>query len=200
VTPVPSRQGPLIVAISGASGVDYGITALRLLRTAGVPAHLVMTPAAALTLAHESELTVEDVQALADRHYDPTDIGAAIASGSFRSRGMLVAPCSVKTLAQIATGLGDTLLTRTADVVLKERRRLVLMVRETPLTLTHLRNMVTATENGAVVAPPVPALYARPREVSELITHTVSRALDLFDIDIVDLPRWDGLTKRSGTA
>jgi 4-hydroxy-3-polyprenylbenzoate decarboxylase len=181
---------PIIVGISGASGVVLGITALRLLRAAGVPSHLVMSRAARLILAQETDLTVGDVHALADQHYEPHDIGAAIASGSFRTRGMLVAPCSVKSLAQIAVGLGESLLPRAADVTLKERRRLVLMVRETPLNLTHLRNMATVTENGGVIAPPVPAFYARPREIGESVRQSVSRVLDLFDIDVAGTYRW----------
>lgn len=189
---------PIIVGISGASGVLLGITALQLLRTAGVPSHLVMTRAARLTLARETDLKVDDVRALADHVYEPHDIGAAIASGSFRTRGMLVAPCSVKTLAQIAMGLGESLLPRAADVTLKERRRLVLMVRETPLTLTHLRNMATVAENGGVIAPPVPAFYAGFREIGAFVSQSVGRVLDLFDIDVADTYRWTDLACGGG--
>jgi 4-hydroxy-3-polyprenylbenzoate decarboxylase len=184
---------PLVVGISGATGIAYGIRLLQALRDAQVPAHLVMSHAARMTLAHESDLTVGQVHALADVHYAPGDIGAAIASGSFRTRGMVIAPCSVKTLAQIATGLCDTLLARAADVTLKERRRLVLMVRETPLTLTHLRNMATVTENGGVIAPPVPAFYTRPAGLEDMVDHTVGRVLDLFGIDAGASPRWGEL-------
>lgn len=183
---------PIIIGISGASGAVLGVTALRMLRAAGVPTHLVVTRAAELTLAHECDLTIDHVRDLADHCHDCRDIGAPIASGSFRSRGMLIAPCSVKTLAQIANGLADGLVPRAADVILKERRRLVLMVRETPLTLTHLRNMLAVTENGGIVAPPVPAFYAHPLSVDDLVAHSVSRVLDLFDVDTVER-RWAGL-------
>jgi 4-hydroxy-3-polyprenylbenzoate decarboxylase len=196
VTDVDHR--PIIVGISGASGVILGITALRLLRAAGVATHLVMTRAARLTLAQETDLKVDDVHALADYHYDPYEIGAAMASGSFRTRGMLVAPCSVKTLAQIAMGLGESLLPRAADVTLKERRRLVLMVRETPLNLTHIRNMATVTENGGVIAPPVPAFYARCRDIGELVNQSVGRVLDLFGIEGADTYRWADPASRGG--
>ncbi|GAA0459445.1 flavin prenyltransferase UbiX [Paractinoplanes deccanensis] len=188
----PPRPDRIVVGISGATGVVYGIRMLQALRSAGVETHLVMSRAARLTLAHESAMSVRDVLALADAHYAPGDVGAAIASGSFRTRGMVVAPCSVKTLAQIGVGSCDTLLARAADVTLKERRRLVLMVRETPLTLTHLRNMVAVTENGGIVAPPVPAFYTRPSGIEELVDQTVGRALDLFGIDTGDFPRWGG--------
>jgi 4-hydroxy-3-polyprenylbenzoate decarboxylase len=191
---MPHPDGrPVVVGISGASGVVLGITALQLLRAAGVPTHLVMTKAARLTLAHETDLSVDEVHALAECHYDPDDVGVRIASGSFRSRGMLVAPCSVKTLAQIAVGMDDGLLPRAADVMLKERRRLVLMVRETPLTLTHLRNMTSVTENGGIIAPPVPAFYARPREIGDLVGQSVGRVLDLFDVHVTATHRWAGL-------
>jgi flavin prenyltransferase len=184
----------LVVGISGATGVVYGIRMLEALRAAGVETHLVLSRAARLTLHHETELSTRDIAALADAHYGPDDIGAAVASGSFRTAGMVVAPCSVKTLAQIAVGSCDTLLARAADVTLKERRRLVLMVRETPLTLTHLRNMVAATENGAIIAPPVPAFYTRPAGIAELVDQTVGRVLDLFDIDTGAFPRWGEYT------
>ncbi len=180
----------IVIGISGATGIIYGIRMLQLLRAAGVESHLVMSRSARLTLSYESDLTAREVEALADIHYSAGDLGAAIASGSFRTRGMVVAPCSVKTLAQIAVGACDTLLTRAADVALKERRRLVLMVRETPLTLTHLRNMVAVTENGGIIAPPVPAFYTRPAELSELVDQSVGRALDLFGIDTGAFPRW----------
>jgi flavin prenyltransferase len=180
----------IVVGISGATGVVYGVRMLQALSKAGVQTHLVLSRAARLTLAHESDLTVREVQEMADVCYPPDDVGAAIASGSFRTRGMVVAPCSVKTLAQIAAGTCDTLLARAADVTLKERRRLVLMVREVPLTLTHLRNMVTVTENGGIVAPPVPAFYTRPTCVDDVVDQTVGRVLDLFDIDTGAFARW----------
>jgi 4-hydroxy-3-polyprenylbenzoate decarboxylase len=187
---VPDR---VVVGISGATGIDYGIRALEMLRAAGAETHLVLSRGARLTLAHESDRTVRDVLALADAHYSPDDLGAAIASGSFRTVGMIVAPCSVKTLAQVATGVCDTLLARAADVTLKERRRLVLMVRETPLTLTHLRNMTAVTENGGIIAPPVPAFYTRPAGLADVVDHTVGRALDLLGIDAGEIPRWGEL-------
>jgi 4-hydroxy-3-polyprenylbenzoate decarboxylase len=180
----------MIVGISGATGIVYGVRALELLHGAGVETHLVLSRSARMTLAYEMDLSVRDVQMLADVVYPPDDVGAAVASGSFRTRGMIVAPCSMKTLAQIATGIGDTLLARAADVVLKERRRLVLLVRETPLTLTHLRNMATVTENGGVIAPPVPAFYTRPESVADIVDQSVGRVLDLFDIDTGGFPRW----------
>jgi 4-hydroxy-3-polyprenylbenzoate decarboxylase len=181
---------PLIVAISGASGGIYGIKALELLRELGVETHLVMTRSAQITLAHETSLKVADVHALASVVYKAEDIGAPISSGSFRTRGMLVAPCSIRSLSEIAYGNTSNLLTRAADVVLKERRRLVLMVRETPLHLGHIRAMAQATEAGAIIMPPVPALYAKPRSVEDIVEHSVSRALDLFDLDSGKVRRW----------
>lgn len=185
-----TRPDRIVVGISGATGVVYGIRMLQALRACGVQTHLVLSRAARLTLAHECDLSVRDVLDLADVHYQPEDVGAAIASGSFRTRGMVVAPCSVKTLAQVAAGTCDTLLARACDVTLKERRRLVLMVREVPLTLTHLRNMTTVTENGGIIAPPVPAFYTRPAGVDDIVDQTVGRVLDLFDLDTGAFPRW----------
>ena len=179
----------LVIGITGASGVAYGVRALELLRRAGVETHLVMTRSAALTIAYELERTIEQVKALASVVHPVGDVGASIASGSFRTDGMLVAPCSMRSLAAIATGNCDNLLTRAADVTLKERRRLVLLVRETPLHLGHLRNMVAVTEMGGVVAPPVPAFYAKPASIADIVEHTVGRALDLFGID-TGLERW----------
>jgi 4-hydroxy-3-polyprenylbenzoate decarboxylase len=180
----------LIVGITGASGVVYGVRALAALKEAGIETHLVITPAAAMTIRYELELDVREVRALAAVVHPPGDVGAAIASGSFPTGGMLVAPCSMRTLAAIATGVTDNLLTRAADVVLKERRRLVLMVREAPLHLGHLRNMVAVTEMGAVVCPPVPGFYAKPASIDALVDHTVGRALDLFGIDTGLATRW----------
>ncbi|QGY29624.1 UbiX family flavin prenyltransferase [Pantoea cypripedii] len=185
-----SGKPRVIVGISGASGFSYGVQALRYLRQLDVESHLVISPAGHLNREHETDLSAEDVAELADVVYPIRAVGAAIASGSFRTFGMLVAPCSMHTLAAIANGLTDNLLTRAADVVLKERRRLVLMVRETPLHLGHIRNMQQATESGAIVFPPVPALYARPQSVEEIIAHSVARALGLMDLDCADLPRW----------
>lgn len=182
----------LIVAITGASGSIYGVRALELLRQAGIEAHLVMSKWGARTLVHETSYTVKDVQALAHTVYHANDEGAAISSGSFRTRGMLVAPCSARSLASIAHGLGDSLVHRAADVILKERRRLVLAVRETPFSEIHLENMLRLSRMGVVIAPPVPAFYARPRSLDDQVTYTVARLLDQFDIH-VDVPRWDGV-------
>lgn len=181
---------PLIVGISGASGVIYGIRLLEMLRELQVPSHLVMSRSAEITLAHETTRKVAEVQALAARVYPHGDIAAAISSGSFRTRGMIVAPCSMRSLAEIATGVTSNLLTRAADVVLKERRRLVLMVRETPLHTGHLRSMVAASEIGAVIAPPVPAMYAKPSSLEAMIDQTLGRILDLFDLDTGAVARW----------
>jgi 4-hydroxy-3-polyprenylbenzoate decarboxylase len=180
----------LVVGISGATGFGYGVRVLELARRTGVETHLVVTPAAQQTRAHESDLSARDLTALAAFAYRPADVGAAIASGSFRTDGMIVAPCSARTLSAIAHGLGDNALTRAADVTLKERRRLVLLFRETPLTLAHLRAMTAVTEMGGVVMPPVPAFYLRPGTIDELIDHTAGRALDLLDVEVPDLPRW----------
>lgn len=185
-------SGPrrIILGISGATGVVYGVRLLEHLRRVQVETHLIVSRAGDLTRAHETDLSAAQLRALASVNYRPGDVGAAIASGSFRTLGMIVAPCSVKTLAEIATGVTSTLLTRAADVVLKERRRLVLLVRETPLHLGHLRNMVAVTEAGGIVMPPVPAFYLRPRSVDEIVEHTVARVLDLFDVECPDVPRW----------
>lgn len=172
----------LLVGISGASGVAYGVRLLELLRPTPVQTHLIVTKSARMTLAYETDMAVGDVTALADVTYSNTDLGAAVASGSFRTLGMVVAPCSVKSMSEIASGVTSTLLARAADVALKERRRLVLMVRETPLHRNHLRTMAELTELGAVIAPPVPAFYARPATLQDMIDHTVGRVLDLFDL------------------
>jgi len=182
----------IVVGISGASGAIYGIRLLKLLRELGVESHLVMSRSAQVTLAHETGLRLADVQALADVFYPNTDIGAAISSGSFRVHGMIVAPCSIKTLSEIATGCTGSLLSRSADVMLKERRRLVLMVRETPLHLGHIRSLAAVTEAGAIVYPPVPAFYAKPTSLEEMVDHTLGRVLDLFDIDARTVRRWHG--------
>lgn len=187
---VPSDPPRLVVGISGATGISYGVRALELARTVGIETHLVVTPAGQQTRAYETELSAADLAKLADVTYRPADTGAAIASGSFRTAGMLVAPCSARTLSAIAYGAGDNLLTRAADVTLKERRRLVLMVRETPLTLAHLRAMTAVTEMGGIVMPPVPAFYLRPASVADLVEHSVQRALELLGIDVPGQPRW----------
>lgn len=189
-SPKMKATSRLIVGISGASGVQYGIRLLESLRPLPVETHLVISRSAEVTLAWESGLKVAEVRKLADVAYQPQDIGAAISSGSFLTLGMIVIPCSVRTLSEIATGVTSSLLTRAADVVLKERRKLVLMVRESPLHLGHLRSMAAVTEMGAIVAPPVPAFYARPQSLDEMIDHTVGRMLDLFGIDTGHVKRW----------
>ncbi len=183
----PSR---LIVGISGASGVIYGVRLLELARSLDVETHLVMTKAAEMTLAYETGFKVADVRALADVTYPVADIGAALASGSFRVLGMVVAPCSIRSMSEIATGTTTNLLTRAADVMLKERRPLVLMVRETPLHAGHLRNLTALAELGAVIAPPVPAFYSMPESLDDIVNHTVGRILDLFDLDAGVVKRW----------
>ena len=184
----------IIVAVSGASGAVYGTRLLQVLHDmAGVETHLVVSDAGWRNLDHEQGLNRVSVEALADRVHDVRNVGAALASGSFRCSGMVVAPCSMRTLAAVAHGLGDTLLTRAADVMLKERRRLVLLVRESPLHLTHLRNMVSVTEMGAIVCPPLPAFYLRPQSVDEIVDGSVARVLDLLDLPHNLAPRWEGL-------
>jgi flavin prenyltransferase len=189
-----SHQTPqrIIVGISGASGIILGVRALELLRALKIETHLVMTRSAQVTLAHELPIKVSDIFGLASVVHKLDDIGASISSGSFRTMGMIVAPCSIKSMSEIATGVTSNLLSRAADVVLKERRRLVLLVRETPLHLGHLRTMTQVTEAGAIVMPPVPAFYARPQSIDDLVNHTVGRALDLFGLDSGVVHRWKG--------
>lgn len=183
----------IVVAISGSSAPVYGIRLLQVLRNLGIESHLVVSAGAHRTIALEAApLTLADVTALAHAAYDARDVSASIASGSFRTDGMVVAPCSMKTLAAIAHGYGDGLVARAADVTLKERRRLVLVPRETPLHLGHLRNMVAVTEMGGVILPPVPAFYHRPRTVDDLVDHTVGKILDMFDIGHDLFARWNG--------
>lgn len=183
-------QRRLIVGISGASGVTYGVRLLQLLRNAGIETHLVMSKTAELTFAYETSLKIADVKALAHTTHPIDDMAASIASGSFRTAGMIVAPCSMRSMSEIASGVTTTLLTRAADVTLKERRRLVLMVRETPLHTGHLRNMTALSEMGAIIAPPVPAFYAQPETLQDMVDHTVGRVLDLFEIDVGVVQRW----------
>jgi flavin prenyltransferase len=185
-----SNQRRLIVGITGASGVAYGVRLLQLLRNAGVESHLVMSKTAEVTFAYETNLKVADVVALADRHHSVNDMAASISSGSFKTMGMIIAPCSMRSMSEIASGVTTTLLTRAADVTLKERRRLVLMVRETPLHTGHLRTMTALSEIGAIIAPPVPAFYAKPDTLEDMIDHTVGRVLDLFDIEVGIVRRW----------
>ena len=180
----------LIVGISGASGVIYGVKLLELLKTTDVETHLVMTKSAEITLAYEMDMKVSKVKALATKVYGPDDIAAAISSGSFKTEGMVVAPCSIRSLSEIAYGQTTSLLTRAADVALKERRRVILLLRETPLHLGHIKSMAAATEAGAIVMPPVPAFYARPKNIDEMVEHTVGRALDFFGIETGSVRRW----------
>ncbi|MEC9344975.1 MAG: UbiX family flavin prenyltransferase [Pseudomonadota bacterium] len=186
----------LIVGISGASGAIYGLRMLERLRDLPVESHLVISQAGGLTLKEETGRTVAEVEALADVVHRNGNIGASIASGSFRTLGMVVAPCSMKTLAEIAGGVTQSLISRAADVVLKERRRLVLMARETPLHEGHLENMLRVTRMGAIVAPPVPAFYARPDSIERMVDQSVGRVLDLFDLDAAGVSRWSGLNRR----
>jgi 2,5-furandicarboxylate decarboxylase 2 len=184
----------LIVGITGATGAIYGIEILRILKTLrGWESHLVLTDAGALNAWHELKLKRKEIERLAAAAYHPKDIGASIASGSFLTEGMVIAPCSMKTLAAVAHAHADDLVSRAADVVLKERRRLVVVPRETPLNLAHLRNMAAATEMGAVVFPPVPAFYARPKSIGDMVAHSVARILDLFGIHSPKLARWQGM-------
>lgn len=191
----PSQKKRLIVAITGASGAIYGVRLLEQLRV--LPeweTHLIISNSGVLTASEELGIKRADIEALADVVHSVKDIGAAVSSGSFRTAGMVIAPCSMKTLAEIAHGLADNLISRAADVALKERRRLVLLARETPLNLAHLRNMTSVTEMGGIVCPPVPAFYTRPTSLDDIVNHTVGRVLDLFDIDHRDLvQRWQGL-------
>jgi 4-hydroxy-3-polyprenylbenzoate decarboxylase len=218
----------VLVAISGASGAVYGVRLLQYLKqlTQVIPGlgpnfsqnveaspeplsspakthlqtHLVVSAAGWRTLAHELDLSRSEIEALVDVVYPVEDIGAAVASGSFGIDAMVVAPCSMRTLAAVALGLSDNLITRAADVMLKERRKLVLMVRETPLNLAHLRHMVSVTEMGGIIFPPVPAFYQRPQSLDDLVNHTVQRVLDLIDLPLPDAPRWSGLPDGAGQA
>lgn len=191
--PPPPRR--IVVAITGASGAVYGWRLLQLLRELpGMETHLTVSDAGWLNLRHELDLGPGDLEPLAHAIYPVADVGAAIASGSFRADAMAITPCSMRTLAAVAHGLADNLITRAADVMLKERRRLVLLARETPLNLAHLRNMVSVTEMGAIVFPPVPAFYQRPQTVDDIVGHTVSRLVDLLDLPNPLAPRWQGLS------
>jgi 4-hydroxy-3-polyprenylbenzoate decarboxylase len=186
----PAGRPGLIVGISGASGAVYGVRLLETLRRLGIESHLVMSKAAEMTISYEIDMKPADVKTLADVVYPIGDLGAPISSGSFPTLGMIVAPCSVRSLAEIATGVTSSLLTRAADVTLKERRRLVLMLRETPLHSGHLRNMLALSNMGAIIAPPVPAFYARPKNLDDMVDHSIGRVLDLFGIDSGRVRRW----------
>jgi flavin prenyltransferase len=187
-----SYHGPrrMVVGISGASGFIYGVRLLQLLAELDIETHLTISRSATLTMAHETDYKLADVTALADVTYRCDDMAAAVSSGSFRTLGMIVAPCSMKTLAEIANGMSSSLISRAADVTLKERRPLVLLARETPYTLAHLRNMTAVTEMGGIVAPPVPAFYARPATLDQMIDHTIGRVLDLFGLEAGVVRRW----------
>jgi 4-hydroxy-3-polyprenylbenzoate decarboxylase len=184
---------PIIIAISGASGIIYGIRLLQVLKQLEIPTHLVISKSAELTRAAETSLTHSQLIALADVSYAPGDLAAAISSGSFKTKGMIIAPCSMRSLAEIASGVTSSLLTRAADVVLKERRKLVLMVRETPLHAGHLENMLKVTQMGGIIAPPVPAFYNNPQTLDDIVNHSIGRVLDLFDIEVDFVKRWQSL-------
>jgi flavin prenyltransferase len=193
------RPTRLVIAITGATGAIYGVRLLQVLRgLPGIETHLLISDAGVLNLHQELDMSRKDVESLAHVVHNVRDIGASIASGSFESDGMIVAPCSMKTLASIAHGLSDNLITRAADVVLKERRRLVLMVRETPFNLAHLRNMTAVTEMGGIIFPPLPGFYHRPQNIDEMIDHTVGRVLDLFGVSNALAPRWSGMKAQDG--
>ena len=185
----------LIVGITGASGAIYGIRILQALQGTDIETHLVMSESARITLAAESDMSTADVEALASVVHNVRNIGATVSSGSFKTLGMVVAPCSIRTLSEIAWGTTSNLITRAADVALKERRRLVLMLRETPLHAGHLQSMLQATHSGAIIMPPVPAFYARPKTLDDMVNHSVGRVLDLFDIETDLVARWNGLGK-----
>lgn len=180
----------LIIGISGASGIEYGLRLLEMLRDLDVETNLVMSKAAMVTTGLETSIKVSDINKLADVVHKVDDIGATIASGSFKTDGMLIVPCSIKTMSEINSGVTSSLLTRAADVILKERRKLVLMVRETPFHLGHLRTMTSLTEMGAIIAPPVPAFYTKPTSIDEIIEQSLARLLDLFDIEVPSIKRW----------
>lgn len=192
IEPAPKK---MIVAITGASGTIYGIRLLEALSSIGVETHLIMSDSAKITMAMETSFTPSYVESLATEVHSAKNVGASIASGSFRTMGMVVAPCSVHTMSDIAWGSTSNLITRAADVVLKERRRLILLFRETPLHAGHIKTMAQVTENGAIVMPPVPALYSNPKSIDDIIDHTVGRVLDLFDLDNDLVKRWNGIGK-----
>lgn len=189
---IPQAGHPprMAVGISGASGVVYGLRLLEMLRELQIETHVVVSRAALLTMQHETDHKLSDIEARSDYLYRSDDVAASISSGSFKTMGMIVAPCSMKTLAEIAQGVTSGLISRAAEVTLKERRKLVLMARETPLTQSHLSNMLTVTQMGAIIAPPVPAFYARPSSIAEMVDHSVGRVLDLFDLDSGKVRRW----------
>ncbi len=186
----------IIIGISGASGITYGIRLLQILKTMPIETHLIMSKSAEITLAYESDLKVSDVKNLADVNHNINDIAACLSSGSYKTLGMIVAPCSIRSMSEISSGVTSSLLTRAADVILKEHRKLVLMVRETPLHTGHLRTLVNLSEIGAIIAPPVPAFYAKPDSLEEMVDYTLGRVLDMFDIEIPGMNRWDENSKK----
>ena len=192
-----SQAPAIIVGITGASGAAYGVRLLERLRELGAETHLVVTPSGVINVHHELGLSRDELAARATHAWPVGDIGACIASGSFGAQAMVVAPCTMKSLAAIAHGFGDNLLTRAADVMLKERRRLVLMVRETPFNLAHLRNMTAVTEMGGIIFPPLPGFYHKPQTIAEMVDHTTGRVLDLFNIPHTLAPRWAGMKPES---
>lgn len=183
----------IIIAISGASGAIYGIRLLEVLKEQNIETHLVISDGAALTIKAETEYSIEKVKALANHHYSNKDIGAAIASGSFKTSGMIIAPCSMRTLASVAHAMEDNLITRAAGVVLKDKRKLVLMTRETPLHIGHIENMLKVANYGGIIAPPIPAFYSKPKEIDDIVNHSIARVLDLFDIETNLIKRWSGI-------
>ncbi|MFB5675361.1 UbiX family flavin prenyltransferase [Paenibacillus terreus] len=188
----------MIIGITGATGIIYGIRLLEVLKQLEIETHLVVSKSAQLTLHHETDKTIQDLKSLADVYYSVHDLGAAISSGSYPTMGMIIAPCSIKTLSQVAYSMSDNLIARAADVILKERKKLVLMVRETPFTLTHLRNMERVTENGGIIFPPVPAFYTKPQSLDDIVEQTIGRVLDLFDLDTRRFARWGEKVKIEG--
>ncbi|PHQ81513.1 MAG: aromatic acid decarboxylase [Coxiella sp. (in: Bacteria)] len=192
-----SKQPPFVVGISGASGIQYGICLLKVLRDQGIPTHLIVSSAAQMVCNCETELSLQHLKSLCDVYYNPKDFLAPIASGGMKTAGMIIAPCSTKSLSEIAHCNPNNLLTRAAEVTLKERRRLVLLLRETPLTLSHIDNMRKVTEMGGIIYPPVPAFYSQPSSLFEMVQHTIYRALALFDIDIPETKIWQGTKQKS---
>ncbi len=186
----------IIIGISGASGITYGIRLLEILRDTSIETHLIMSKSAEITSAYESDLKVSDIKKLADVSHNINDIAACLSSGSYKTLGMIIAPCSIKSMSEISTGVTSSLLTRAADVILKERRKLVLMVRETPLHTGHLRTLLNLSEIGAIIAPPVPAFYAKPDSLEEMVDYTLGRVLDIFDVEIGGMNRWDENSKK----
>lgn len=191
------KHDELIIAITGASGAIYGIRLLEVLKQLPITTHLIVSKSAGITISYETEYSIEQVKELADNVHNVNDIAACISSGSYHSKGMIIAPCSIKTMSQIATGNTDNIISRSADVILKEQRKLVLMLRETPLHLGHLRNLTLLAEMGAIVNPPVPAFYNNPKNIDDIINHSVGRVLDLFDIDHRLVNRWQGVNENN---